>query len=202
MSGKLIALEGLDGAGTTTQTARLVARLIRAGHAAAATREPSDGTIGRFIRQALADRSARALPHGALALLFAADRVDHVANEVAPEVGAGSVVVSDRYVMSSLAYQSTDHDMKWVAEINRLAPRADLTVFVRVSAKTALARVSARGGQPDRFEKLDIQEHVARQYEQALSWMLEDAQACVSVDGERPPDDVEAAIWAAVSPVL
>lgn len=202
MPGKLIAIEGLDGAGTTTQTQRLGRRLQASGREVTLTREPSDGVIGKFVRASLGTPDGQRIPPGALALLFAADRAEHVASELAPALGRGQVVVTDRYVMSSLAYQSLDAEIRWVGELNRLAPKPDLTVLVRVSPKTALARIAARAGTRDRFESPELLARVAAQYELALSFLLDDGQACASVDGEGDPDRVEAAIWAAVEPII
>src|SRR5690349_6199392 len=99
-SGLLIAVEGADGAGTTTQCRRLVDWLRASGREAHLTREPSTGPVGALIRQVLAGTHASFDPT-ALALLFAADRLDHIAREIAPARDRGAVVVTDRYVLSS-----------------------------------------------------------------------------------------------------
>ncbi|MFM2418433.1 MAG: hypothetical protein RL385_3156, partial [Pseudomonadota bacterium] len=108
-----IVLEGIDGAGTTTQTARLVSALTAQGRRTQATREPSDGPVGVLLRQMLRGRvvspSGKAPPSEELALLFAADRLDHVSAELRPLLADGVSVVSDRYDYSSVAYQSAGH---------------------------------------------------------------------------------------------
>src|SRR5690606_7064266 len=108
--GRFVVLEGIDGAGTTTQVARLTHRLRREKSAARATREPSDGPIGSLVRQILTGRivvpGGRSPGWAAMALLFAADRMDHVEAEIEPFLAEGGVLVSDRYDASSLAYQS------------------------------------------------------------------------------------------------
>jgi dTMP kinase len=111
--GLFVVLEGLDGAGTTTQCTALAERLRQAGPEVLTTREPSDGPIGTQIRQALAGRLSlpdRLAPLTAptLALLFAADRVDHAAAEVEPALARGAVVLCDRDLLGSLAYQTAD----------------------------------------------------------------------------------------------
>ena len=111
------------------------------------TREPSDGPVGVLIRQSL---TGRVLPGGAgplapetLALLYAADRTDHLHARVRPALEAGQVVLSDRSVLSSLAYQGASLPMKWVESINAHALPAGLTLFVHVSLRVAAQRRAA-----------------------------------------------------------
>ncbi|MGH7327347.1 MAG: dTMP kinase, partial [Polyangiaceae bacterium] len=97
MPGRFVVIEGIDGAGTTTQVARLVERLRKSKVDARATREPSDGPVGTLIRQVLAGRivvpGGRAPGWATMALLFAADRVDHVEAEIEPPIEHGAVIV-------------------------------------------------------------------------------------------------------------
>src|SRR5580704_4218459 len=99
--GRLVVLEGIDGAGTTTHVARLADRLRKLRQPVRATREPSDGPVGTLVRQVLSGRivvpGGRAPGWATMALLFAADRMDHVESEVEPVLGEGGVVLSDRY---------------------------------------------------------------------------------------------------------
>jgi dTMP kinase len=101
--GVFICVEGLDGCGKTTQ-AKLLVKKLQKSYKAVYTAEPSRGKIGVFIRKRCLYGEKR-LSSVAEALLFAADRVEHVENEILPAVGKGQLVVSDRYVYSSLAYQ-------------------------------------------------------------------------------------------------
>ena len=133
--GLFVVLEGIDGAGTTTQAERLVTALRAEGYRASSTREPSDGPIGTMIRQALKGRLG--LPNHAgplgpqtLTLLFAADRVDHLEAQVLPALDRGEIVICDRYVLSSLAYQGMTLPMEWVSGINAFAARPDITLFL------------------------------------------------------------------------
>src|ERR1043166_5184318 len=114
---RLIVLEGIDGAGTTTQSRRLALHLRNHGRTAHWTREPSDGPIGRLIREMLTGHHA--LPTGSISqshfgLLFAADRLDHCQREVEPQLAAGAIVVSDRWYHSSLAYQGPGAERDWI----------------------------------------------------------------------------------------
>src|SRR4051812_35922446 len=104
--GRLIALEGVDGAGTTTQAQRLAVLLGARAHV---TREPSGGPLGQLLRQLLSGAHADLDP-AAVALLFAADRLDHLSREVEPALARGQHVITDRYLLSSLAYQTVDGD--------------------------------------------------------------------------------------------
>jgi len=146
--GRFVVLEGLDGAGTTTQ-ARLLGEALRvSGRRVHVTAEPSGGPAGALARQVLASRVTGADGDGfdpaALALLFAADRLDHVATEIAPKLAAGIDVVSDRFTLSSLAYQGlTTGDLDWVEQVNARAARPDVTVFLRVRAAVALSPFSS-----------------------------------------------------------
>ncbi|MBN2361371.1 MAG: dTMP kinase [Deltaproteobacteria bacterium] len=181
--GLLIVLEGIDGAGTTTQGRRLVRRLRRRGWRAHFTCEPSRGPVGRYIRACLAQTPGPSSE--LLALLFAADRIDHYESEIAPLLEAGAVVVSDRYLLSSLAYQGVEGDARWVAQLNDRAPRADLTILVDVPAAVAARRRSGRGGHPDRYERGAFLDGVARRYRELARRRTAGAVAVVSGVGDQ-----------------
>jgi dTMP kinase len=122
--GVLIAIEGIDGAGSSTQTGMLVTALSALGYPAMATKEPNpDGHMEATIRALL--REERALP--ALdALLFAADRVEHVECYIKPWLQAKKIVVTDRYLESTLAYQAAQGlDPRWILSLNRGAAKPD-----------------------------------------------------------------------------
>jgi dTMP kinase len=141
-----------------------------------ATAEPSKGPIGCLLRQILTRRVVGRngqIDRGALALLFAADRLDHTRDEVVPLLAEGRWVISDRYVLSSLAYQSLDLPQAYVAQINARAPRPDLTIFLDVPPEVSLRRRHAEAASPDLFENLATQRKVARGYQRALAQGLE-----------------------------
>lgn len=200
-----VVLEGLDGAGTTTQSHRLVAALQALGAPAHFTREPSDGPIGTLIRQALGGRLVR--PGGArltpdsLALLFAADRVDHLASELEPLLARGVTVVCDRYTLSSVAYQGQELDPQFVREINARAVAPDLTLFLRVSPEVALERRRGRHLGDELYEALETQRRVARAYDDAARAFHLTHHVHV-IDGERDIDTVAAECLARVRALL
>lgn len=187
--GRFLVLEGLDGAGTTTQAALLAGRLARLGRRVHLTSEPSRGPVGRLLRRALqgavAGAGGRPLDQRALALLFAADRVDHVAGEVGPRLAAGVDVVSDRYALSSLAYQSAaTGDLGWVEVLNREAPAPDLTIFLEVRPAVALRRRYAASAEREIYEVPAFQRRVAAAYRRALGRLRRRGERVAVVDGE------------------
>ncbi|HET7824755.1 MAG TPA: dTMP kinase [Anaeromyxobacter sp.] len=201
--GRLLVLEGLDGAGTTTQARILGERLAAEGRSVHVTAEPSRGPVGALVRQVLTRRVVGDGGHGfdpaALALLFAADRLDHHAVEVAPKLAQGIDVVSDRYTLSSLAYQGlATGDMAWVEAVNARAPGADLTVFLRARPEVALRRRQEATLDREIFEVSSFQRRVARSYDRAIGRLRAAGQEVVEVDGEAPVEVVARAVWTAV----
>jgi dTMP kinase len=142
--GKFICIEGVDGSGKTTQAKRLVRNLRGKDYDAVYTTEPSTGKIGALIRDFVLSRKNR-VPIALEALLFAADRVDHVQTEVEPLLKQGKIVVCDRYLFSSLAYQgAAGLDLPWMDCINKFALKPDLTLFLDVSPDVAVNRLKRK----------------------------------------------------------
>jgi len=142
--GKFICIEGVDGSGKTTQAKRLVRYLRSKDYDAVYTTEPSAGKIGALIRGFVLSRKSR-VPIALEALLFAADRVDHVQTEVEPLLKQGKIVVCDRYLFSSLAYQgAAELDLHWMDCINKFALKPDLTLFLDVSPEVAISRLKRK----------------------------------------------------------
>jgi dTMP kinase len=190
--GKFLVIEGLDGSGTTTQVEFLVASLRRRGLTAHATCEPSKGPVGMLIRQALSGRlrldlQGQALSPRTLALLFAADRDDHLAAEVVPALERGHWVVSDRYVLSSLAYQGLSLPMDWIMALNQHVLLPDCTVFLKIEPKLAAQRMSLRP-QAELFEALETQERVAQSYEHAIAIRRQAGEHVLCMDASLPKE--------------
>ncbi|MBW2730882.1 MAG: dTMP kinase [Deltaproteobacteria bacterium] len=164
--GLFVALEGIDGSGTTTQARLLVEQLAKAGHPAHLTQEPSSGPVGRLLRDVL--RGEWKMPSAGTALLFAADRLHHLNDEILPRLDEGQHVVSDRYLLSSLAYQGLECEHAWVEAINRQAIIPDLTVFLRIHPARAAQRRASRGDAAEIFETDRFQQRVAERYEDLL----------------------------------
>lgn len=195
--GRLIVIEGLDGAGTTTQARRLVDHLVAHGRAAHLTREPSTGPVGRLIREMLGGDHAipgQKLSQTTFGLLFAADRMDHLQREVEPAIAAGATVVSDRWYHSSLAYQGTGAERDWIASLNARARRPELTLFLQVRPEIAAKRRAAANRREELFEDLEMQLEVDEGYRATIAELRAAGERIEIIDGEASEDDVFAAI--------
>ena len=202
---RFIVFEGLDGAGTTTQAARLHDRFTRNGTPGFLTNEPTPEPIGAFIRRLLsgqekAREGATYRPdERAMGLLFAADRLAH-SQVIAAALARGDHVICDRYLLSSMAYQTLDSSItaQWVMDVNRGCVIPDLTLFVAVPADVGLARVSARKSETSIYETRSQLEIVAANYERMLPLYEKQFGRVVRIDGSRSIDEVHAAVLAAV----
>lgn len=198
-----IAIEGLDGSGGTTQSARVGDWLAAQGAKdVVRTREPSDGPVGRFIReQLLPGAPTERLADGVFPYLFAADRRDHLDREILPALEQGACVVTDRYYHSSLAYQSLSHGLHAVAELNHGFRAPDLTVVLDMEPEACLERILARGGTRDRFEELERLRQVQEAYASVLVWCRTRGERIVRVDASGSRDEVFARIVSHLRPI-
>ncbi|MDN0198081.1 dTMP kinase [Streptomyces sp. S.PNR 29] len=202
-SGFFIALEGGDGAGKSTQ-AEALAEWIRAkGHEVVLTREPGATPVGKRLRSILLDVSSAGLSHRAEALLYAADRAEHVDTVVRPALERGAVVISDRYIDSSVAYQGAGRDLSptEIARINRWATNGlvpHLTVLLDVSPETARERFTEA---PDRLESEPAEFH-ARVRAGFLTLAAADPGRYLVVDAGQEPEAVTTAVRHRLDQVL
>jgi dTMP kinase len=163
-TGLFVAFEGGEGAGKSTQSKLLASWLTERGYEVVTTREPGATPIGRQLRQLLLDPDSGEIAPRAEALLYAADRAQHVATVIRPALARGAVVVSDRYVDSSLAYQGVGRSLS-TGEIERLSQfatsglRPDVTVLLDVPVTDGIARTSLRDELPDRLEAESAEFH-------------------------------------------
>lgn len=206
----LVVIEGLDGAGTTTQTERVARRLRSLGQPVSTSCEPSSGPVGALIRQMLSmritipgvDGAHRAVGTETLALLFAADRLDHLETEIEPALAQGSLVITDRYYHSSLVYQAdTDGDAvdySWVRRLNERARKPDLTVFLEASSKLCMERLADRGRR-DIFESRRTLEQLEKRYDQVMTLVAGQGETVLRLDASRAIDELTDSIVAAIS---
>lgn len=195
-SGTFIVVEGIDGAGTTTHSKLLAKTLKTPTRDVVLTNEPTNGPVGGLIRQILQRRlfvadatGPRGFAWSTLALLFAADRLDHLQSVVIPALADGSVVVSDRYYLSSFAYQSATAPaepdvLPWIRSLNARAIRPDLTIVLDVPAEVAAERRRNRGGVEEVFENRPLQDRLAAVYAGAEELVPGDRLIHVSGVGE------------------
>ena len=204
--GRFIVFEGLDGAGTTTQARLLAERLQKQGRTVHLANQPSEGPVGQLIRQILAGRAATTQADGklgvvderAMALLFAADRLDHLGSQIEPRLARGEDVILDRYTLSSLAYQGATVSHDFIQAANRFARRPDLTLFLYVPANVALERVRMRGAKLERYETPSQLQAIEREYSRLVGTLA----SVVSIDGTRPIAEVAEVCFASLQQQL
>ncbi|WP_336660550.1 dTMP kinase [Leucobacter sp. USHLN153] len=207
MSGIFITLEGGDGAGKSTQAEHLVAWFEERGLEVVRTREPGGTRLGVELRRLLLHGGEEVgdVDPRAEALLYAADRAQHVAKIVRPALERGAVVVQDRYIDSSLAYQGAGRVLD-VAEVRRISEWAagglwpDLTVLLDLDPATGADRRLARGGAADRLESEAAEFHAAVR-EGFLALAREEPHRYLVVDASLPIDEIHTQIIARVAPL-
>ena len=183
-------LEGLDGAGTTTQLKKLEDYLQNKGTGVFRTAEPTIYETGRFIRKVLSGEIK--VPQSTIAYLFAADRDNHINN---PEYGIvshlkkGEIVISDRYFFSSFAYQSIGFDPEAVKMLNSRFPYPELVLYVDTPVEDCINRIDSRGSDKEIYEKLDYQTKVHENYETMFSALPEGCRL-IRVDGRLSREEI------------
>lgn len=203
-SGLFVAFEGGEGTGKTTQIARAAAWLRGRGRDVLATREPGGTPLGQELRRLVLDPDGQVSPR-AEALIYAADRAHHVQTTIRPALDAGRVVLTDRYVDSTLAYQGagrglTVADARIVTDwaTDRLLP--DLTVLLDLDPRVGLARAGARS-RPDRVEAASLQFHDAVRAG-FLALAAEAPQRYLVLDASVSPDELAVPIEAALTTLI
>ncbi|MFO0603809.1 MAG: dTMP kinase [Polyangiales bacterium] len=192
--GALVAIEGIDGAGKTTQSRRLAEALAADGYEVVRTHEPTDGPWGRRIRAS--GETGRLSPREEFEA-FLEDRREHVRDLLAPSLEAGRVVLVDRYYFSSMAYQGARGLDPAVirAENERVAPRPDLLVILEIEPAAGVARVNARG-KGNLFEREDDLRRAAAIFDAITD------PAPLRLDATRPEGELTKEILAALRGVL
>jgi len=201
-TGVFVCFEGGEGAGKSTQTRALESWLQSEGYAVRLTFEPGDTEVGRRVRQIVLDPATGDLADRTETLLYAADKAEHVETVVLPALERGEVVITDRYVDSSLAYQGAGRalDLAEVEQVQRWATRdlrPHLTVVLDLAPEQGLGRFAER----DRIEgeSVEFHERVRRAY---LELAARDPEHYLVLDARLPVNVVAAAVQAAVQPLL
>ena len=200
--GCFIALEGGEGAGKSTQAKRLDSWLSHEGYDVLLTHEPGDTEIGQLLRRIVLDPATGPMSDRTETLLYAADKAEHVERVVLPALARGAVVVTDRYVDSTLAYQGAgrslaDDDVERIARWATCDLRPDLTVLLDLDPQAGLTRFEER----DRIEGESVEFH-ERVRAMFLRLAAADPERYLVVDARRPADEIEKLVRARVEPLL
>ncbi|MGD2200358.1 MAG: dTMP kinase [Candidatus Bathyarchaeota archaeon] len=193
-SGVFIVFEGIDGSGKSTHIKLLSKELRGRGYNVMETSEPSRDRIGNFIRR-YAERNDHRLTPETETLLFAADRYEHVKRVIEPALKRDHIVISDRYFYSSIAYQGAGGiDLDWIREMNRFAPRPDMTLLLDILPEYSLQRVNRK---KTVFEDSDY----LRKVREIYLGMVE-TEELVRLDADKPVRVVQAEILAMVEELI
>lgn len=169
-SGVFLVLDGIDGCGKSTQAKLLFDYFQKKGIPAVLTTEPSQGELGKLLRKYLKDSTS---PAALDALIFAADRIDHCHNEILPSLQNGKIVITDRYIDSSIVYQSIQGENQglttdWVMQINKFSQTPDITIIFDLDPEVALRRkLNQNQSNPDsmeKFEKIEFQRKIRKRF--------------------------------------
>ncbi|MGA1848149.1 MAG: dTMP kinase [Thermoplasmatota archaeon] len=198
-----IVIEGIDGCGKGTQAKLLFEHLKEIGKEPRLTAEPTKGPIGKMVREHMSDPF---LEDKSLALLFASDRMEHLDKEILPAMDNDYIVICDRYVYSSIAYQGQTIDIDWVANINSYADRPDLVILLDIQPSLARRRMKERGDDFEYFEEDEsFQEGVRKTFlELSRGRHLPEALKTrwIVIDGSQRKVEIADKIWDAVESML
>lgn len=196
-----VVIEGLDGAGTTTQLKQTVSQLIKKGYRVHSTFEPTDRPIGKLVRDVLAKRFITTPL--TLAKLYATDREDHLYNNedgVIHHLNKGEIVISDRYFYSSLAYQSVECDYEDVKSLNNY-PHPQVLIFIDTPVNVCLDRINSRGNKKDIFEHDEFLINVSNNYSKILEELPKEVNL-IKIDGTLSVDEISKIIVDSLSNLL
>ncbi len=188
--GKFIVFEGLDGAGTTTQMKILCEKFRKKNKSVFMTNEPTDNPIGKLVRSILQKKVSTTAY--ALALLYSADRDDHLYNSeygITGHLENGETVISDRYFYSSYAYQSVELEKDEIRKLNSRFPDPDCVIFIDTSVSDSIDRIERRGEEKELFEREEYLSLVRSNYLSVFS-SLPEGVALIRVDGSASIDEI------------
>lgn len=198
---RLIAIEGIDGVGTTTLTHNLSDYMQDKHILCKKGCEPTDGEIGKLIRKALSGSVEISME--TMALLFAADRREHLYGPggIASALEEGMLYITDRYLFSSLAYQSGDGQWNWVNTLNSSYPLPGILIYLGMPAKEALERIVGRK-EKDIYENVTFQEKVSKAYDYSIKAMEHPRMHMLKLDARDSPDAILQKTLSFIRPLL
>ncbi len=195
--GKFIAIEGLDGSGSSTQVNMLADYIFKKGLKAHITKEPTNNIIGGLIRGQLTNNWKTS--QICFQLLFSADRAHHLETEIEPSLKKGNIVICDRYMYSTLAYGPVEGpDMEWLEQINSKFRRPDLTIILKVPPKVCIDRIKKTRHEIELFESEEKLTKVWQNYEK----IEKKYKNIVIIDGNRPIEQIHKDIVNEVEKIL
>ncbi len=201
MKNLFIALEGIDGSGKSTQIQFLKNNLEKIGHKVYTTFEPTDGRIGKMIREIFSGKEVA--DEIVIAALFAADRLEHLTNKesgILKMLNDDYTVITDRYYLSSYAYHSVHCDMDWVIDSNRMATqlkRPDINVYVDISPEESMRRIRRGRNKTELYETLDNLIKVRDMYETAIE-KVKSTETILRINGAQKEKEVAEEIWSKI----
>lgn len=165
--GLFIAVEGLDGSGSSTQIELLERKLKKTGKKPYVTKEPTENEIGKLIRKVLTKKLK--VPADALQLLFTADRSLHLQKEINPHLKSGDTVITERYFWSTIAYGSLDVKMEHLIDLNKNFIQPDITFFLDVAPRVCIDRIKKSRSSLEHFETLEKLTEIKKYYQKLIS---------------------------------
>ena len=207
--GFFLVLDGIDGCGKSTQSRLLFNQFAKSAIQVHLTAEPSSGDIGKILRKVLKDPTT----HASLdALLFAADRIDHCTREILPQLKKGKIVISDRYLDSSLIYQSIQGKQQgvtldWIATLNQFAIEPDLTIIFDMDPRISLKRREIQNAidaeDLEKFEKLAFQQQIRSKFQEIVTKAeAQGKKNYLLIKADLPREEIFAKILKEISPKL
>lgn len=186
-----VVIEGLDGSGTTTQLNNLTDYLTSNNIKHKRTFEPTDMKTGLFLRKVLSGEIP--LEQETIAYLFAADRNEHIygkQNGVISQLKDNQYVICDRYLFSSIAYQSIGADSHLVMDLNSRFPLPEYLIFVDVPVEECQRRLKLRDSQKDIYDDMDYQKKVLQYYRESIEYFKDSDMKVIHIDGTKSPIEI------------
>jgi len=192
-----IAFEGLDGSGSSTQSRILAERLEKTGHPTLLTKEPTKDTpIGKIIREILQHRWD--VTPETLQLLFSADRAEHLKTKIKPAIKNGQIVITDRYLFSTLAYGAMDLSMGWLKSLNKYFPIPDIVFLFKLDPKECIKRIAGRGSDYELFEQAEKLTKIWENYEKIAG----EYENFHMIDATKKIEEISEEIWRIIAEKL